>query len=164
FFEIDPEVVRVAQNPQYFTYISDSKANISIAIGDGRLALRELDQRFDLLVIDAFTSDAIPVHLLTVEALDQYSSLLADDGLIALHTSNRYLSLETIVRSIAVENSLVTRIRKAEGEQDMYPSEWVVATKNENNLSLLRNTAEWRSLRESTRPAWRDDYSNIFDA
>src|SRR5690606_21993174 len=86
FFEIDPEVVRVAQNPQYFTYISDSKANISIAIGDGRLALRELDQRFDLLVIDAFTSDAIPVHLLTVEALDQYSSLLANDGLIALHT------------------------------------------------------------------------------
>src|SRR6185437_9470115 len=92
FFELDPEVERIARDPRFFTYITDSRASIRVVLGDGRLSLgHEPDALLDLLVLDAFSSDAIPVHLLTREALQLYLQKLAPGGVLLFHLSNRYL-------------------------------------------------------------------------
>ncbi|HEX6689650.1 MAG TPA: fused MFS/spermidine synthase, partial [Burkholderiales bacterium] len=103
FYEIDPDVVRVARSD--FTYLSDSPAKIEVALGDARLTLeREPPQRFDVLAVDAFSSDAIPVHLITKEALAVYLKHVGADGIVAFHVSNRFLDLIPVVARIAKEN------------------------------------------------------------
>ena len=102
FYEIDPAVVRIAQDADLFTYLRDVPQPPTIVLGDGRQSLaREPDGEFGLLVIDAFSSDAIPVHLLTTEAMDLYFSKLTPDGLLALHITNRHLDLAWLVMGLA---------------------------------------------------------------
>src|SRR5207247_1962837 len=94
FFEIDSAVVKVARNPKCFTFVEDCRARVELVLGDARLSLaNEPDRKYGLIVLDAFSSDAIPVHLLTREALQLYFAKLEDDGILALHVSNRYLDL-----------------------------------------------------------------------
>src|SRR5262249_31332881 len=100
FYEIDPLVVQIAQ--QDFTFLHDSKAHISFELGDARLTLeREPPQPLDLLAVDAFSSDSIPVHLLTLEAFELYFRHLKPDGILAMHISNRHLHLEPVVAAAA---------------------------------------------------------------
>ena len=101
FFEIDPTVIKISKNPKNFTFITKCQPDIDIAIGDARLTIaKEADESFDLFIIDAFTSDAIPVHMLTKEAVELFLDKLKPDGVVLLHTSNRYLDLNSVLGAI----------------------------------------------------------------
>ena len=101
FFEIDPIVISIAKNPKNFTFIAKCQPNPDIVVGDARLTMaKEQDDSFDLFIIDAFSSDAIPVHLLTAEAMKMYLAKLKPDGVVLLHISNRYLDLDSVLGAI----------------------------------------------------------------
>ena len=107
FFEIDSLVERIARNPALFTFVPNSAGPIGIAIGDGRKGIEAAAPgSFDLVVLDAFSCDAVPAHLLTAEAIDAYLSRMRPDGILALHISNRYLDLEPIIGRLAAERKL----------------------------------------------------------
>ena len=119
FFEIDPLVERIAREPRYFTYLRDCPAELRIEIGDARVSLAKAQDRgFDLLVLDAFSSDAIPTHLLTVEALRLYLTKLVNDGILAIHISNRYLDLGPILGRAAKELGVNALIRSDDESTD----------------------------------------------
>ena len=111
FYEIDPGILKIARDPRYFTYLRDSPAHIDVVLGDARLSLTHAPPHaYDLIIVDAFNSDAIPVHLLTREALGVYLDKLAPGGIVALHLSNRYLELEPVVAALARERGLKARV------------------------------------------------------
>ncbi len=169
FYEINPDVVRLAAGDRaLFSYLRDSEAETYVVLGDARLQLeRELARgnapRFDVLVVDAFSSDAIPVHLLTAEALEVYlARLRAPDGVLALHITNRYLNLEPVVTALAERHGLALRIVESGSGQYVFESTWALLARGD----VLDRIA---GLAEADRPAagapvaaWRDDYSNLF--
>jgi hypothetical protein len=165
FYELDPGVARVATDPEFFTYLQDCPGRYEVVLGDGRLSLsREPEGRFALLVLDAFGSDAIPVHLLTREALAEYLRVLAPDGVLLFHISNRYLDLEPVLAGLAADAGLCGRIQLADdlnleaGLDDA--SDWVALTTNEDLLSRLPEP--WTQLTSVETPRiWTDDYSPI---
>jgi hypothetical protein len=170
FYEIDPDIARVASDTNYFTYLKDTPAKIRIVLGDGRLSLAKApDHYYDLLVLDAFSSDAIPTHLLTREALSVYRSKLSDSGVLAWHLSNRYLDLEPVLGRLIRETGIAGLIRAninrtPELESKGFPTVWAALATNPSNLGALRTDSMWRPLR--VRPGvglWTDDYSNIFN-
>lgn len=168
FYEINPAVVRIARDPRLFTYLSKcAAANVSVALGDARLRLRDApDSAYGLIVLDAFTSDAVPAHLLTREALALYLSKLAPGGLIAFHTSNRALELERVVVGVARDAGLVSRVfndREYRPDIGKDPSTWVVVARASADLGPLSADARWRPLdeREHRPEVWRDDFSNV---
>jgi hypothetical protein len=160
FYELNPAVLVLARKP--FNYLNDSHARIEVALGDARLSLqREPRQGFDLLVVDAFSSDAIPVHLLTVEALALYLTHLKHDGLIAFHTSNRYLDLPPVIARIAQVRGLEARIVESDASDDFNsPSTWVLLSRELRYFERPELASVARTLpRYTTRP-WTDDYSD----
>jgi hypothetical protein len=170
FYEINPEVVRLAVGPgSLFTYLSETPAAVEVALGDARIALeRELhDSRpggFDILAIDAFNSDAIPVHLLTREAFAIWLAHLADDGVLAIHVSNRYLDLRPVLFRLARHYRLdfadVVHETPAAGE---WGSDWVLMSRRALAAMLPRlPAAAGDSIPRS--PLWTDDYSNVLGA
>lgn len=167
FYEIDPSIARVASDPHYFSYLSDcARAPFDVVLGDARLKMREASDRgFDLIVLDAFSSDAVPAHLLTREALDLYTSKLAEGGMIVFHTSNRSLDLERVVGGVARDAGLVARVfadTKYEPDAGKEPSEWVAVARRAEDLGPLATDARWKSLEGGERlEVWRDDFSNI---
>ncbi len=167
FFELDPEIERIARNPRYFTYLADSPGAVRVVLGDGRLSLSADRQgRFDVLVLDAFSSDAIPVHLLTREALQLYLKKLAPGGALLFHLSNRYVDLEPVVASLVRDAGLVGRIRYSAGS-DKYltdASVWAVVTRHEENLGELRGKGGWKPLRYDGDRVWSDEFSNVLTA
>jgi hypothetical protein len=168
FYEIDPAIVRIATNPNYFTYLSASKAKVNTIIGDGRLTLGKDSNKYDLLIIDAFSSDAIPMHLLTREAFAAYKAKLHENGLIAMHISNRNLNLEQVVRAAARDAGMPALIRFDEGnrmiDRTHYPSKWVVLATKDEGLAPLQGQPNWADLRGADIRTWTDDYSNLLDA
>ena len=170
FYEINPQVIRLAASPDApFTYVRDTPAGVEVVAGDARLALdaellRDGPQGFDVLAVDAFSSDSIPVHLLTREAVALYLAHLAPRGVLAIHVSNRYLDLVPIVWRIARHLELATAVIDADGDQDSWRSTWVLLTRD---VATLQAPAIARAAAtEVPRPAplWRDDYSNLFQA
>jgi SAM-dependent methyltransferase len=164
FYELDPDVARLAKST--FRYIEDSHASIEIIIGDGRLALdREPPQRFDVIVVDAFSSDAIPVHLLTREALAVYRRHLRDGGVIAFHITNRYLDLASVVRGLA-ESAVMRAWLFTDGPKGLgliTPSEWVLVTANTPLMErIATNGAGAEAPARNDLRLWTDDYSNLF--
>jgi hypothetical protein len=170
FYELDPTVERMARDTTLFTYLHDAPVPTPVVLGDGRLSLaREPAGRFDLLVLDAFSSDAIPVHLATREAVALYVSRLAPGGIVAFHVSNRYLDLGAVLGAIAAEAGLAARERADVGPQyDSWvlstrrlSSQWVALARTEAELAGL-DTARWRPVvrAASVRP-WTDDWSNL---
>ncbi len=164
FFEIDPEVARLARDPDLFSYLNASPADIDVDIGDGRLRIIGTGP-FELIVLDAFTSDAIPVHLLTAEAFDTYRAELAPGGWIAVHISNRHLDLVPVVAATAAKAGLAGRwrhdqptpIEEAAGKAE---STWCVLAESEKDLAPFARG--WDPLEPDGRTrAWTDDYSNI---
>ena len=169
YYEIDPAVERIARNPDYFTYLTDCKAEMDVVLGDARLTIgAEEDSHFDLLILDAFTSDAIPIHMITREAIAMYLEKLAPQGVLALHISNRYLDLEPIVGNIAADLGAVCHVRtdrdvsdeqRAEGR---LPSVWAVIARRPKHLGQLTDNPEWEPVPQSPDyPIWTDDFSNI---
>jgi spermidine synthase len=131
FFEIDPAVMRIASNPAYFTYLADCGGRCRVVLGDARLSLARVPPRtFGLIVLDAFSSDAIPMHLITDEAIGLYVSRLAPGGVLAFHISTRHLALNGPLAALASRHGLAARLRRdrrperaGEGRR---PSEWLV--------------------------------------
>jgi spermidine synthase len=158
FYEINPAVIAMARRD--FTYLSDSKATIETVLGDARLVLeREAPRRFDVLAIDAFSGDAIPVHLLTLEALDVYLRHLAPDGILAFHVSNKFLVLPPVVGALAKARGLGARYV---GDRDPVSgaavSEWVLLSRNAASLTHAR-IAPASTDAPARGPAWTDDFA-----
>jgi hypothetical protein len=157
YYEIDPLVKRVAYDPECFTFLQDAAARgvaVDVVLGDARLKLEERARggpadRFALLVVDAFSSDAIPIHLLTRQALEIYLANLADDGLLAFHISNRYLTLEPVLGNLAEELGLAGVIEHdlATGFTGKAASSWVVLARQPSTLDRLLHEgrfAQWQ--------------------
>jgi hypothetical protein len=164
FYDINPLVVRIARN--WFTFLKDSHASIEIRVGDARLSLeRESRQNFDILAVDAFTSDSIPVHLLTREAFLLYFHHLVPRGVLAVHISNKYLDLEPVVRGIAGSlGKHVAVIESSKNEDEgTFIATWVLVTDNAEFLQSAEVQKALTPKRYGMRPQlWTDDYSNLF--
>ncbi len=171
FFEIDKSVVRVASDPKVFRFVPECGNGDPIVIGDARLTLaRQPDGKFDYLLIDAFSSDSIPVHLITVEALELYRSKLAPGGILTIHISNRYMELESVLAAMAKQIGMVGRFGKflpppeLRQGQHVNPSQVVVLARSEEDLGSIRTDERWQPLHPGDTAAWTDDYSNILAA
>jgi spermidine synthase len=165
FYEIDPHVVKMATDRRYFTYLPDSPARTRIELGDARLSLARASQpRYDMILLDAFSSDAIPVHLLTREAMGTYLDRLAPGGVIAIHISNRYLDLEPVVAALVRERGLAARVSSGpDGKRKRYESiaTWVTVARTEEDLAIVTADARWKPLTNRRVPPWTDDYSSL---
>ena len=164
FYEINPQITRIAR--QTFTYLRDSPAKIEVAMGDARLSLEsEAPQQFDVLAVDAFSGDAIPVHLLTKQAFALYLRHLKPEGILAIHTSNTYLDLPPVVQLLAIDAGYPTRlIGNADNHRKLVDaSDWVLITRNQRFLDELDTSIPVDTI---TVPPhlrlWTDDYNNLF--
>jgi hypothetical protein len=170
FYEIDPAIERIARDARFFTYLRDCPAeSLEVVIGDARLRLREApDGAYNLLILDAFSSDSLPVHLVTREAIRLYRSKLAEGGVLAFNLSNRYLDLDPLMGRQAEDSGLVCRIgydvtiSPEERRAGKQPSIWAVMTGSEKDLGSLASDPRWRTprTRVDSRP-WTDDYSDL---
>jgi SAM-dependent methyltransferase len=163
FYDINPAVIAIAKRD--FSYLAQSEARIETPLGDARLTLeREPPSDLDLLAVDAFSSDAIPVHLITSEALALYARHIKPGGVIAFHVTNRYLDLVPVVESLAIANHMQAVWIHDEGEDVLASrSDWVLVSRNRELLaqpriaeaaSLIKSHPEWR--------VWTDDFNNLF--
>ncbi len=170
FYEIDPAVERIARDNQYFGYLDRCGTLCRVVLGDARLSLAGERQRFDVLVLDAFSSDAIPVHLLTKEAVATYLDRLQPDGLIALHISNRHIALRPVLARLARDHGLVAfgRVdpvsRSDEVEHGYSTSDWVVMARGLEAIDTLVVPQHWVRVIPDWAPAWSDDFSNVWTA
>ncbi|MFN5959566.1 MAG: fused MFS/spermidine synthase, partial [Planctomyces sp.] len=170
FYEIDPAVVRLASDRRLFTFIANAQSRPNFVIGDARVTLAQADGQYDAIVLDAFSSDAIPVHLLTREAISMYLDKLAPGGILLVHISNRYLDLEPVLALAANELGLSARLRDDVGDHaDRDPgvltngSEWVALSRLEGDLGSLLLSTDWYHLRPSDKVRlWTDDYTDIW--
>jgi hypothetical protein len=170
FYEINPDVINLARNSQYFTYLQNcARGSLNVIEGDARLSLQNAQAgQYGVIVLDAFSSDAIPVHLVTKQALDLYLSKLAEGGMLAFHISNRSLNLKPILADLAESRKLVCigfddlKPSSLEGKD---PSQWVVMARSLPEISNLAINSQWQRLsgRKEGR-VWSDDFSNILQA
>jgi hypothetical protein len=170
FFEIDPAVVQIARDPRLFTYISACAPDLPVVLGDARLTLAASRQRYDLIILDAFSSDVVPVHLLTGEAIESYLARIEDGGAVVLHLSNRYMELAGVVAADAAAQGLVAYFK----DDDRVASVPFDYTANASVAVLARRLADLgdlpkRSGWHAINPVpdiriWTDDYSNVLGA
>ncbi|TAN42627.1 MAG: hypothetical protein EPN22_11845 [Nitrospirae bacterium] len=165
FYEIDPTVKKIAADPEYFTFFEKSRAEWEVILGDGRLRIEDAAPKgYDIIILDAFSSDAIPVHLLTKEALRLYLSKLRDDGILAFQITNKYVSLEPVLQRLANDAGLTALLQETGYDMEImkYGSKWVLMAKKPEAFQNLRYDERWRRL-EGFAPArlWTDDFSNV---
>jgi hypothetical protein len=168
FYEIDPAIESMARDPRYFTYLRDARTDIRVVLGDARLSLaKETPGALDLLIVDAFGSDAIPIHLLTREAIALYFKDLQPHGVLAFHISNRYMNLEPLVGDLAHDAGLQvlaqedTKVSAAELTAGKAPSIWVLMTRTREDFGALTIDPRWHTLEPRARAmVWTDDFSN----
>ena len=164
FFEIDPLVLEFSRRG-LFTFMDECAGQAPIVIGDARLAIEDLPPAsFDLLAIDAFSSDAIPQHLLTREALQIYFDALSPDGVVMIHISNRFVALGPVLSRLVEEEGLVAALRNhqpAMPEPAIYPSMWVAITRDPAQLARLTGEDGWEELAEPKGAEWTDEYASI---
>jgi hypothetical protein len=163
FYEINPLVLPIAQN--LFTYLRDSSAQLTIADGDARTSLtREAPQQFDVLAVDAFSGDAIPLHLLTTEAIALYKKHLAPDGIVAFHVSNQYLNLAPEIAQLAIASKMQSRLIESAGDDltGSYRSTWVLLTNSPTFFNRPQIAAAATETPTTPRlRAWTDNYSSL---
>jgi hypothetical protein len=171
FFEIDPLVIKIAKDPKNFTFISKCQPEIDIVVGDARLTVaKQEDASFDLFIVDAFSSDAIPVHMLTKEAVETFLRKLKPDGVVLFHTSNRYLDLNSVLGAILKElpegtAAIAVTDHTASGGYGQSISSNVIFAKSEAALAPYRSIkGEIRELDDGGLRAWTDDHSDIWGA
>jgi hypothetical protein len=167
FFEIDPVVLRIASNPALFTFLRYSRAPVGVVLGDGRLSLARSQGKYDLIVLDAFSSDSVPAHLLTREAVELYRDKLRGDGAILINITNKMLDLEPLLAAHA--ESLGMRclvwnddpIDPKDRRLGKVASCWAVLARSQRALAGL-GPETWRQAGGASRlTAWTDDYSSI---
>ncbi|MFM9846355.1 MAG: fused MFS/spermidine synthase [Hyphomicrobiaceae bacterium] len=166
FFEIDPVMVGIAKDTRNFSYLANCQPNADIVLGDARLTLaKEADSSFDALIVDAFSSDAVPVHLMTAEALRLYLHKLTPTGVVVLHVSNRYLDLEGVLAATAPlvpeAHGIVVSDDSADGSYASTSSTVVVFSKSETVLEPFRGLGEVHELNARGLRPWADDYSDV---
>jgi hypothetical protein len=170
FYEIDPLVISIARDSGHFTYLEGlSEKTLQIVQGDARISLMKApDGNFDLIILDAFSGDSIPTHLLTIEALKGYLGKLAPNGLLAFHISNRTLTLEPILSRLAEELGLQSLSWNDSVENKSIgkdPSHWAVLARDRALFSKLLKDERWQPLEHSEiTPLWTDEKSSLFDA
>lgn len=170
FYEIDPVVIRIAEDPDSFTFLADSAADVDIVVGDGRLNLERSDATYDVLALDAFSSDSIPLHLLTEEALTTYIDHLTPEGVLAIHISNRYFDLEPGLARLAHDLGVVGVVgdhhpSAEETEAGDATQRWVFIARDTDDLADLAADSDFTVLDpEGDGPRWTDDFSNILSA
>jgi len=167
FYELNPAVAQLAQGNRYFSYLDRcAAARVNIVLGDARLRLNDApDASYDLIVLDAFSSDAVPVHLLTREAMRLYIAKLNPAGWLALHVSNRSLDLHQIVARLADDAGLQAfnfDDARFDRERGREPSQWIVVAPQTANTAALQADKRWRALPLAINaPLWRDDFSAV---
>ena len=162
--EIDEQVIQIASNPRLFTNLRDCKANAHIIHQDARLALKTLPNKTnDLLVMDAFSSDAIPVHLLTQEAFALYQKKLSPSGAILINITNRHLNVLPVITGAAHRFNLIMLYHYASGNTllGQFPSQWILLTPNEELANEVMQLPKWHFVTNLASVHWTDDYSNI---
>ena len=169
FYEIDPVVVNIAQNPSLFTFLRDCTPRASIVLGDGRLTLTKApDHSYDLIIVDAFGGDAPPVHLLTREALQLYVSKLRPGGVLMFNVSNKYIDLASVLASGASSISLAAYVRTdvdvtpAEDAASKFKSSWVLMAADRRDLGDITTRPGWYEMTANAEfPVWTDDFSDV---
>jgi hypothetical protein len=169
YYEIDPLVTRIAENPQYFTFLRDCYPHARVVLGDARLSLRSApDHCYGIIILDAFSGDSIPVHLLTREALRLYLTKLTPNGILVFHISNTYLDLQPVLAALAADAGLVglaetdERISDADLNRGSLPSVWVVIGRSTNDLGKLVDDSRWKPLLGPPgSKVWTDDFSSV---
>ena len=163
FYEINPDVISLAR--KHFTFLDDSKATIDVVPGDARLVLeREPNQQFDVLVLDAFSGDAIPVHLLTSEAMQIYTRHLSDNGILAVHISNSYFDLEPVVRALAEDSGLDARVQTCDRGADAgvaFDSVWMLLSHDVHSLDVVCGPDTSEAPHRVVY--WTDDRNNLLN-
>lgn len=170
FFEIDPTVVRIARDPARFTFLANSRTDLRFIIGDGRIALaREADGTYDLIVLDAFSSDAVPLHLLTREAIEMYAAKLKPGGALLFHLSNRYFNLSPFVAAAVGELGMTANEREDHmtlqemTETGRFGSRWLIATRDVALLAPMARDVRWNEPAPAAR-AWTDAHADLVAA
>lgn len=165
FYEIDQTVKKISTNPDYFSFLSECKAEWKIILGDARFTMEKAPPHsYGIIILDAFSSDAIPVHLLTKEAVDLYFSKLRKDGVLLIHISNKYVTLAPVLAKLADESGLAGRICDDEGDDEIakYGTTWVILARKEKDFGGLSRSNAWKKIESrETVNVWTDDFSNI---
>ncbi len=169
FFDIDQTMVDTAKDPKYFTYIQNCAPDVKPVIGDARLTFaKEPDGVYDVIIVDAYSSDAIPIHLATQEAMNIYKSKLAPQGAVVMHVSNRHLELESVVVGIADANDLKSWVYNEDSGRDdeyIFSTDVVVSAREEADVGALASSDKWAETEPTDgERVWTDDYSNILGA
>ena len=169
FYEIDPLVEKIARDPELFTYLRDCRPRIEVVIGDARISLAKApNRRYSLFVLDAFSSDVIPTHLLTHEALDLYLRKLAKDGLLLVHISNRFMDLAPVLDRLAHDLNLIAYVQNdfhvspEESRAGKFSSRWIVLARDENVIAPYVRDLRWQRLNGALGgDLWTDEFSDV---
>jgi len=168
YYEIDPVVWRIATDPRLFCFLSASPVPQRVVLGDARRSIAASNDRYDVLILDAYSSDAIPVHLLTREAVRLYRSHLTPDGLLVFHVSNKFFDLPPVVAELAADGGLTCRVREnlVLGNDEMrsgqLPSIWAVVVRGPQDLGALGSDSLWKAPPTGRTALWTDDFSSLF--
>src|SRR4051812_2620056 len=168
YYEIDRSIIRIARDSKLFSFISACRPNMPITLGDARLTLAEApDGSYDAIIVDAFSSDAIPIHLITREAMAIYKAKLTPNGIVAVHVSNRHLELASVVAGIANANGMIARVNES-GDITENDAEYIFAgtvvavARNDEDLGPIGESEYWELQTPDPKQwVWTDDYSNI---
>jgi hypothetical protein len=166
FYEIDPAVRKISANPDYFSFLSYCRAQWRVVLGDARLTMEKAapPHSYGIIILDAFSSDSIPVHLLTKEAIALYFSKLEEDGVLLVHISNKYVSLAPVLETLAEESGYAARICDDDEDYEIAKdgSTWVLLATTEKNFGSLAEGDEWKKIDSRKKvKVWTDDFSNI---
>ena len=169
FFEIDQTMVDTARDPKYFSYIQNCQPGLKPVIGDARLTFaKEPDGVYDLIIVDAYSSDAIPVHLATEEAMKIYKDKLVPQGAVVMHVSNRHLELASVIVGIADANDLKSWVYSEDSGRDdeyIFATSVVVSAREETDVGKLASSDQWAETEANeNQRVWTDDYSNVLGA
>ena len=169
FFEIDQTMIDTARDPKYFSYIQNCAPDMKPVIGDARLTFaKEPDGVYDLIIVDAYSSDAIPIHLATQEAMQIYKDKLAPQGAVVMHVSNRHLELSSVVVGIADANEMQSWVYSEDSGRDneyIFATTVVVSAREEADIGKLASSDEWTQTEPTeNQRVWTDDYSNVLGA
>jgi hypothetical protein len=171
YYELDPDIIRIASDPRYFSFVHECRPDITMVRGDARLTLAEAkDGSYDLIFIDAFIGAAIPIHLLTREAMAMYFRKLKPNGIVAMHVSNKNLELASVVAGVAQANGLIARVYDGgDVEEDASQHKWVprvaAVARREEDFGALAKSKFWPIReRDPAQRVWTDNYSNIVGA
>jgi hypothetical protein len=162
-------MIDTASDPKYFTYIKNCEPNLKPVMGDARLTFaREPDGIYDMIIVDAYSSDAIPIHLATQEAMKIYKDKLAPQGVVVMHVSNRHLELESVVVGIADANGMKSWVYDEDSNRDgeyIFATDVVVSARAEADVGKLASSDVWEETDANKKQrVWTDDYSNVLGA